>query len=113
VTPLIATTAAAPAFGTRFTAHQAIASWHRGTGWSAPSVEACAPAPMHPASAVLHYGQSIFEGLKAIRGPAGADDDAVNFVSRSRIRKRNCSTSQLRREPRDATYECVGLRWAR
>lgn len=71
MTPSFATTAAAPAFGTQFTAHQAIAGWHRGTGWTALSVEPCAPAPMHPASAVLHYGQSIFEGLKAIRGDHG------------------------------------------
>lgn len=60
-----------PAFGTIFTAHQVLAEWHRGSGWSEPSVQACAPAAMHPATAVLHYGQSIFEGLKAIRGADG------------------------------------------
>ena len=64
-------TVSAPAFGTTFTAHQVVADWHRGSGWSAPSVQPCAPTPMHPATAVLHYGQSIFEGLKALRGADG------------------------------------------
>ncbi|MBB5869896.1 branched-chain amino acid aminotransferase [Allocatelliglobosispora scoriae] len=36
-----------------------------GKGWYDARVEARGPIPMDPASAVLHYGQEIFEGLKA------------------------------------------------
>ncbi len=38
-----------------------------GKGWYDARVEARAPIPMDPATAVLHYAQEIFEGLKAYR----------------------------------------------
>jgi len=40
-------------------------------GWYDARVEARAPIAMDPASAVLHYAQEIFEGLKAYRTPDG------------------------------------------
>ena len=40
-----------------------------GKGWHDARVEARAPIPMDPATAVLHYAQEIFEGLKAYRRP--------------------------------------------
>jgi branched-chain amino acid aminotransferase len=42
-----------------------------GKGWYEPRVEARAPIPMDPATAVLHYAQEIFEGLKAYRTADG------------------------------------------
>ena len=42
-----------------------------GKGWYDPRVEARAPIPMDPATAVLHYAQEIFEGLKAYTTPDG------------------------------------------
>ncbi|WP_022919376.1 branched-chain amino acid aminotransferase [Ruania albidiflava] len=55
----------APVFGTVFTDHMARARWRAGTGWDERRVEAYAPLALDPAAAVLHYGQEIFEGLKA------------------------------------------------
>ena len=46
-----------------------------GKGWYDARVEARAPIPMDPATAVLHYAQEIFEGLKAYRAGRRRGDD--------------------------------------
>lgn len=58
-------------FGRVFTPHMAVATFRRDTGWSAVGVEPLHAFSLHPASMVFHYGQAIFEGCKAFRGPAG------------------------------------------
>src|SRR5213596_3600833 len=40
-------------------------------GWYDPRGEPYGPFALDPATAVLHYGQSLFEGLKAFRGRDG------------------------------------------
>lgn len=61
-----------PGFGTHFTDHMVTIVWQKDTGWQQPQVHPYAPLTVDPASAVLHYGQEIFEGLKAYRQPDGA-----------------------------------------
>lgn len=61
-----------PGFGRIFTDHMAIVRYREGEGWHDPKIVARAPIPMDPASAVLHYAQEIFEGMKAYRHPDGA-----------------------------------------
>jgi branched-chain amino acid aminotransferase len=56
-----------PIFGRVFTDHMVTIRYADGKGWYDARVEARAPIPMDPASAVLHYAQEIFEGLKAYR----------------------------------------------
>ncbi|WP_028047693.1 branched-chain amino acid aminotransferase [Cellulomonas sp. URHE0023] len=63
---------AAPKFGTVFTDHMARISWSQETGWSNRRVEKYGPLLLDPAAAVLHYGQEIFEGLKAYKHPDGS-----------------------------------------
>ena len=60
------------AFGNVFTDHVFVANFHEEKGWYDPRVEPYGPLPLDPATAVLHYGQSLFEGLKAFRGKDGA-----------------------------------------
>ena len=60
-----------PGFGQVFTDHMAVVRWTEGEGWRDPRVVARAPLQVDPASAVLHYAQEIFEGLKAYRLPDG------------------------------------------
>ena len=60
-----------PVFGRVFTDHMVIINYKEGKGWHNARVEARAPIPMDPASAVLHYAQEIFEGLKAYRAKDG------------------------------------------
>src|SRR5882672_2790055 len=59
------------AFGNVFTDHMFVANFEEEKGWYDPRVEPYAPFPLDPATAVLHYGQSLFEGLKAFRGRDG------------------------------------------
>ena len=54
-----------PGFGRVFTDHMVTIRYAEGKGWYDARVEARAPIPMDPATAVLHYAQEIFEGLKA------------------------------------------------
>ncbi|MFC0005789.1 branched-chain amino acid aminotransferase [Micromonospora siamensis] len=60
-----------PGFGRVFTDHMVTIRYAEGKGWYDARVEARAPIPMDPASAVLHYAQEIFEGLKAYRTAGG------------------------------------------
>ncbi|NED97959.1 branched-chain amino acid aminotransferase [Phytoactinopolyspora alkaliphila] len=64
---------AAPGFGTTFTDHMVTAVWTPDAGWHDAGLRPYAPLSLDPATAVLHYAQSIFEGLKAYRH----DDDSI------------------------------------
>ena len=61
-----------PGFGVHFTDHMAIASWTKGIGWHGAGIVPYGPLSMDPASAVFHYAQEVFEGLKAYRHPDGS-----------------------------------------
>ena len=63
---------AAPKFGTVFTDHMAGATWRRETGWGQRRVVPYGPLSLDPATAVLHYGQEVFEGMKAYRHADGS-----------------------------------------
>ncbi len=58
-------------FGTYFTDHMFIMDYTEGKGWHDPRIVPYAPLEMDPASMVLHYGQAIFEGLKAYKANNG------------------------------------------
>ncbi|MGH3796328.1 MAG: branched-chain amino acid aminotransferase [Pseudonocardiaceae bacterium] len=62
---------AAPGFGMYFTDHMVEIGWTAGRGWHDPEIGPYRPLMMDPAVMVLHYGQAIFEGLKAYRQPDG------------------------------------------
>ncbi len=58
-------------FGTKFTDHMFNMDYAAGKGWHTPRIEPYGPIAMDPATMVLHYGQGVFEGLKAYRTAAG------------------------------------------
>ena len=60
------------AFGVAFTDHMARASWTPDRGWHDKRTDAFGPLTLSPAAAVLHYGQEVFEGLKAYRHADGS-----------------------------------------
>jgi branched-chain amino acid aminotransferase len=68
----IAEVLANPGFGVYFTDHMVTARWNRAEGWHAAAVEPYRPLELDPAAMVLHYGQAIFEGLKAYRHADGS-----------------------------------------
>lgn len=55
-------------FGRHFTDHMFCMDWNREQGWHQARICSYQPFQMDPAATVLHYGQAIFEGLKAYRG---------------------------------------------
>ncbi|MBW0116851.1 branched-chain amino acid aminotransferase [Pseudonocardia abyssalis] len=61
-----------PGFGRHFTDHMVTIPWTAEQGWHNPSVVPYGPLLLDPASMVLHYGQEIFEGLKAYQQPDGS-----------------------------------------
>jgi len=58
-------------FGTIFTDHMFNMDYTPEKGWHDPRIEPYAPIPMDPSTMVLHYGQAVFEGLKAYRNGEG------------------------------------------
>ena len=74
-----------PGFGRVFTDHMVTIRWTKDRGWHDAEVRAREPISLDPAAAVLHYGQEIFEGLKAYNLSDGsialfrADQNARRF----------------------------------
>ena len=58
-------------FGKIFTDHMFIMDYTEGKGWHDPRIEPYHNLSLSPASMVFHYGQEMFEGLKAYRGADG------------------------------------------
>jgi branched-chain amino acid aminotransferase len=61
-----------PGFGKYFTDHLVRIDWTEADGWGEGRVQPYAPLTLDPATMSLHYGQEIFEGLKAYRQPDGS-----------------------------------------
>jgi branched-chain amino acid aminotransferase len=61
-----------PGFGKVFSDHMALASWTSDHGWHDSRIDNFQPLSLSPATAVLHYAQEIFEGLKVYRHADGS-----------------------------------------
>jgi len=70
----------------------AVATWTAAQGWSDDRLQGCTPFVLPPSSAVLHYAQEIFEGLKAYRR---ADDSIWLFRPEMNARRFNFSADRL------------------
>lgn len=58
-------------FGTIFTDHMFLMDYDTGKGWHDARIVPYGPLPMEPSAMCLHYGQSVFEGMKAYRSDDG------------------------------------------
>ena len=78
-------------FGKALTDHMFLMDYAEGQGWHSPRIVPYGPLSLDPATTVLHYGQAIFDGLKAFRGDDGqirlfrADRHAARFNRSARI----------------------------
>lgn len=81
-----------PGFGQYFTDHMVSITYTDGIGWHDAKVEPYAPIPLDPAAMVLHYGQAIFEGLKAYRQ---ADGSIASFRVNANAARMNRSAERL------------------
>ena len=58
-------------FGTNMTDHMFIADYDEGQGWHDARIVPFHDITLSPAAMVFHYGQTMFEGLKAYKGDNG------------------------------------------
>ena len=79
-------------FGTLFTDHMFNMDYIPEKGWHNPRIEPYAPIIMDPATMVLHYGQAVFEGLKAYRNQKGS---IQLFRPKDNFKRRNWSCQLL------------------
>ncbi|NLA65883.1 MAG: branched-chain amino acid aminotransferase [Leucobacter sp.] len=81
-----------PGFGKVFTDHMVSIVWTREAGWHDAKVMPYGPISMDPGASVLHYGQEIFEGIKAYRH---ANGDIVTFRPEANARRLNESAVRM------------------
>ena len=58
-------------FGNYYTDHMFLMNYDEGKGWHDPRIVPYGPIELDPAAMCLHYGQEVFEGLKAYRTEDG------------------------------------------
>jgi branched-chain amino acid aminotransferase len=81
-----------PGFGQVFTDHMVTICWSDDRHWHDAQLRPYGPLTMDPASQVLHYGQEIFEGLKAYRQASGP---VVAFRPRANAARFNRSAIRM------------------
>ena len=78
-------------FGKYFTDHMLVMDYENGA-WKEPEIVPYAPFEMDPSTTVLHYGQGIFEGLKAYKN---AEGKITLFRPRDNLIRMNNSARRL------------------
>lgn len=94
-------------FGIRFTDYMLNMDFAPDQGWYNLRIEPYANFSLNPATMVLHYGQGIFEGLKAYRTPGGK---IQLFRPRDNFKRLNYSARKLCIPELDAELLLKGLK---
>lgn len=79
-------------FGQHFSDHMYVMNYTEGRGWHDARIVPYGPLAMDPAAMVLHYGQAIFEGLKAYKT---ADGRILLFRPRKNMERINISNERM------------------
>lgn len=79
------------AFGREFSDHMFVMDYKDGA-WHSPTIMPYGPIQMSPATSAIHYGQSIFEGLKAYRL---ANGEVALFRPEENIKRMNLSADRM------------------
>ncbi len=79
-------------FGNYFTNRMFVVKWNEGKGWHDAKIKKYEDFQMDPATLVLHYGQEIFEGLKAFRSKNG---EILLFRPKENIKRMNRSAERM------------------
>ncbi len=99
-------------FGTIFTDHMFVADFQEEKGWYDPRIQPYGPLSLDPATAILHYAQGVFDGLKAFRGQ---DGKVRLFRPQKHVERLRASSERLCIPPLDpdlalrSLVELVGL----
>ena len=84
-------------FGRTFTDHMFVMDYETEKGWYEPRIIPYEPITLDPAAMIFHYGQTVFEGLKAYR----ADDRILLFRPEKNLQRLNLSSERLSIPPID------------
>ena len=79
------------AFGTVFTDHMLVCKYTNGA-WELPEIKPYQPIALEPSAKIFHYGQSIFEGMKAYKDE---NDDAWLFRPKDNCKRLNISAKRM------------------
>lgn len=88
-------------FGIYFTDHMFIMDYTEGKGWHDPRIIPYGPLVLEPSAMVLHYGQAIFEGMKAYKDKQGR---ILLFRPHSNMERANISNERLCIPPIDVDF---------
>ena len=94
-------------FGHYFTDHMFIMDYTEGKGWHDPRIVPYQPITLEPSSMVFHYGQTVFEGVKAYRT---ADGDIQLFRPDANFKRLNNSNERLVIPPVDEELALEALK---
>ena len=79
-------------FGKIFTDHMFEMNYNEKSGWHSPVIRPVDNLAVHPASMFIHYGQAVFEGLKAFKQESG---DVVIFRPEKHFERLNNSSRRV------------------
>src|SRR5690242_9645284 len=98
-----------PGFGRYFTDNMVTIRWTEGRGWHDAQLVPYGPIELDPATAILHYGQSIFEGLKAYRTADGGIQTFRPYANAARFQSsaRRLAMAELPQETFVAAVEAL------
>ena len=78
-------------FGSHFTDYMFVMDYDTENGWHDARITPYEPIPLYPSNATLHYGQAIFEGMKAYKH----GDKPVIFRAKDHLNRLNNSAKIL------------------
>ena len=93
-------------FGNIFTDHMFVMDYEAGKGWHSPRIVPYGEFQFVPATIVFHYGQAIFEGMKAFRA---ANNQIAVFRTKHYLNRFNRSAGHLCIPPVDVEEVQAGL----
>ncbi len=93
-------------FGNYFSDHMFLMDYDEGEGWHDARIEPYHPLALDPACTVLHYGQEIFEGMKAYRSK---NDDILFFRPYKNAERWNQSAARMCMPGMDPDMYCEAL----
>ncbi|MFC0559734.1 branched-chain amino acid aminotransferase [Halalkalibacter alkalisediminis] len=95
------------AFGKYFSDHMFVMDYSEEKGWYDPRIVPYAPITLEPSAMIFHYGQTVFEGLKAYRTP---DDRILLFRPEKNFRRLNLSSERISIPAIDEELALVALK---
>ncbi len=93
-------------FGSIFADHMLVCEYKKGQ-WNAPEIKPYQAISLDPSAKIFHYGQSVFEGMKAYKD---ADDNVFLFRPIENFKRLNISSKRLAIPELPEEYFMEGLK---